>query len=446
MDFQATTPRENNFTQPTSQEKSRTTFDAYAERATDEIAERNENRERYHISVDDETYKQFNKVIAYSDNPEDTAYRIGTAQKYSEMLEIPLADAYANLDALNKEYWGDRAKDAKSAFKSVVDMLTIGKNNVKIGVLGQKIMNAESGEDSAENRAYIEQLYKEYSALQKENALYADNGTPRSWITSTLQAGAQSLPYTAANASAALFGSFIGGGVGAIAAGWGASTYLAAGQEYLEMREKGVRAEYCRNIALVDGAIQGTIEAALDSTLGVIGGKVASATKGLRGNVTTALSEKITKNIAKKLHFGSGFKIATNWLVNSANNIASEGAEEFFQQTTGNVSQNIAISKENKARAEEFKQALNALHGEYSEALEEELSKAYPQIDTMTIGEIVKDSANAFIEGAKDPFSNVDEYLKIKDLSESVKSGDTADNAQRAFQKRTGGRLYKISL
>ena len=116
MDFQATTPKENDFTQPTSQEKPRTTFDAYAERATDEIAERNENRKRYHISVDDEAYKQFNKVIAYSDNPEDTAYRIGTAQKYSEMLEIPLVDTYANLDALNKEYWGDRAKDTKSAF------------------------------------------------------------------------------------------------------------------------------------------------------------------------------------------------------------------------------------------------------------------------------------------------------------------------------------------
>lgn len=416
------------------------------------LQERAENNERYRISVDDETYKQFNKIIANSDNPEETAYKIGTAQKYAEMLDMPLVDAYANLDTLNREYWGEHTT-AKGAFKSVVDMLTVGKNNVKIGNLGNKLVDAEKRGDTE----LVEKLLAEIEAVENESAAYMDNGTPRAWITSTLQAGAQSLPYTGAGVGAAMFGAFIGGAGGAIAAGFGASTYLARGQEYVEMRKKGIRPEIARNVSLVDGAIQGGIETALDFTLGVVGKNIAKATKGLRGNITSAVSEKISNTIAKKIHFGSGLKIATNWLVHGTMNTASEGAEEFLQQTTGDVSQNVAISAENKARAEELKQALSTLEGEYSEALEDELKKAYPQLEEMTLKEIVKDSANAFVEGAKgalalgifnaglsgtmrsakiksakgfiDPYGNVEEYLQIRKMSENVKSEEMFSNA-----------------
>jgi len=416
------------------------------------LEERAENNERYRISVDDETYKQFNKIIANSDNPEETAYKIGTAQKYAEMLDMPLVDAYANLDTLNREYWGEHTT-AKGAFKSVVDMLTVGKNNVKIGNLGNKLVDAEKRGDTE----LVEKLLAEIEAVENESAAYMDNGTPRAWITSTLQAGAQSLPYTGAGVGAAMFGAFIGGAGGALAAGFGASTYLARGQEYVEMRKKGIRPEIARNVSLVDGAIQGGIETALDFTLGVVGKNISKATKGLRGNITSAVSEKISNTIAKKIHFGSGLKIATNWLVHGTMNTASEGAEEFLQQTTGDVSQNVAISAENKARAEELKQALSTLEGEYSEALEDELKKAYPQLEEMTLKEIVKDSANAFVEGAKgalalgifnaglsgtmrsaklksakgfiDPYGNVEEYLQIRKMSENVKSEEMFSNA-----------------
>ena len=442
-------------------EQNASTFNQYTQQAQTNLAEHRENVDRYKIDIDDEVYKQFNQIIAYSDDPENEAYKIGCAMKYSEMLEIPLSDAYANVDTYNREYWKKDSTDYKGAFTSIVDMLTIGKNTVKQGQLGQELMNAEI----AGNTELADAINRQLEAIDAENNAYADNGTPRNWITKAFQAGAQSLPYTAANATAALFGSFIGGAAGAITAGFGASTYLTAGQEYIEMRKKGIRPEIAKNVSLIDGAIQGGIEAGLDATVGVIFG---AATKGLKHTAAGAISEKVTNAVSKKLHFGVGKKLATKWIANDITGVLMEGAEEVAQQATGDTSQNIAISFENKKRKEELQEALSALKGEYSEALEAELKEKYPQLDKMTLGEIVKDSANQFIGGCmgaitlglvnthlvaspltalnvtaqekangkttgeaikngiiaglKDPFANIDEYLKIRDLSERVGS------------------------
>ena len=299
-----------------------------------------ENRQRYGVNVPDEYYDVFNKIISQAETPEmaqEEAYKIGSAVKYSQMMSIPLEEAYAKVDALNEAQFPDKL-DQKGRFEAITDMFTLGNNNVKLGELGQKLMKAhrENDEELAQS------LMAEIDAINQQNQLMQDNA-PRSWVMQALEAGAQSLPFTGAVAGAGILGNFIAPAVGT-GASFAASSYLSAGTEYIDMLANGANLETARAVAMVSGSIQGLIEADLGITSGIVKGAARVMGKEVAENAAKKGLEDIGRKVFKRFHFGAGKKVLVNYLENYGQNILSEGTEEFLQEITSIVGQEVAAS------------------------------------------------------------------------------------------------------
>ncbi|MBO7732245.1 MAG: hypothetical protein J6S67_06825, partial [Methanobrevibacter sp.] len=299
-----------------------------------------DNRERYGVSVPDEYYDVFNKIISQAESPEkaqEEAYKIGSAIRYSQMMSIPLEDAYKNVDALNEAQFPDKA-DQKGRFEAISDMFTLGKNNVKLGELGQKLMKAHRENDTE----LAQSLMAEIDAINQQNQLMQDNA-PRSWVMQALEAGAQSLPFTGAVAGAGILGNFIAPAVGT-GASFAASSYLSAGTEYIDMLANGASPETARAVAMVSGGIQGIIEADIGITKGIVKGAARIAGKEVAESTAKKSLEEIGRKVFKRFHFGAGKKVLINYLENRGKDILGEGTEEFLQEITSIVGQEVAAS------------------------------------------------------------------------------------------------------
>lgn len=299
-----------------------------------------DNRERYGVNVPDEYYDVFNKIISQAESPEqaqEEAYKIGSAVRYSQMMSIPLEEAYKNVDALNEAQFPDKA-DQKGRFEAISDMFTLGKNNVKLGELGQKLMKAHRENDTE----LAQSLMAEIDAINQQNQLMQDNA-PRSWVMQALEAGAQSLPFTGAVAGAGILGNFIAPAVGT-GASFAASSYLSAGTEYIDMLANGASPETARAVAMVSGGIQGIIEADLGITKGIVKGAARIAGKEVAESTAKKGLEEIGRKVFKRFHFGAGKKVLINYLENRGKDILGEGTEEFLQEITSIVGQEVAAS------------------------------------------------------------------------------------------------------
>ena len=302
--------------------------------------ERLANYNRYGVDVPDEYYEQFNKIISQVENPDqaqEEAYRIGSAIKYSQMYGMDLGEAYSKVDALNEANFTD-LQDQKGRFEALSDMFNLGTNNVKLGQLGQQLMvaNATGDTELAQN------LMAQIDALNERNTLLQDN-TPRSWVMQALEAGAQSLPFTGYVAAAGLFGNFIAPAVGTGAA-FAASSYLSAGQEYLDMLANGASHNTAAIVAAVSGGIQGLIEADLGITSGIVKGAAKTMGKEVAENTAKKAVEDIGIKVAKRFHFGAGKKLLVNYLAEYGKNVLGEGVEEFLQELTSIAGQEIAAA------------------------------------------------------------------------------------------------------
>ena len=308
-----------------------------------EIAERAENIDKYGIHVPDDVYAEMNKVIANSDNPEESAYRFGTAYQYSQMFDIPFSEAYENQDEFNHALYGaETNKSAKEWYTAVSDAFVMGKNNVRIGQLGNEIRAAMIDGDEEK----LNLLYKELDILERDNETRQDN-IPRMWTVEALKAGAESLPFTTASMVPGIIGSFISPGVG-LTAGAVTSASLMSGQEYLELRKNGASHEVANVVANISGGLQGIVEVALGKSLetvsavgGAVGKKVIG--EGLRKQAI----EKITNAVGKKLHYGAAAKIASNIALRSVEGTLEEGAEEAIQELISIGGQALAAELEN---------------------------------------------------------------------------------------------------
>lgn len=308
-----------------------------------EIAERAENIDKYGIHVPDDVYAEMNKVIANSDNPEESAYRFGTAYQYSQMFDIPFSEAYEKQDEFNHALYGaETNKSAKEWYIAVSDAFVMGKNNVRIGQLGNEIRAAMIDGDEEK----LNLLYKELDILERDNETRQDN-IPRMWTVEALKAGAESLPFTTASMVPGIIGSFISPGVG-LTAGAVTSASLMSGQEYLELRKNGASHEVANVVANISGGLQGIVEVALGKsleTVGAVGGAVGKKVigEGLRKQAI----EKITNAVGKKLHYGAGAKIASNIALRSVEGTLEEGAEEAIQELISIGGQALAAELEN---------------------------------------------------------------------------------------------------
>lgn len=306
------------------------------------IAERAENIDKYGIHVPDDVYEEMNKVIAYSENPEESAYRFGTAYQYSQMFDIPFSEAYEKQDEFNKALFGtDASKSARDAFTAVSDALEIGKNNVRLGELGNALRYATTLGDE-ENLKLIEE---EIKLLNEDNKFREDN-VPRMWVTEAFKVGFQSAPFTAVGMVAGTFGNFISPGAGLIA-GATASANLMAGLEYLELRKNGASHDMANKLSIIMGGLEGVVEVALGKgleTLGAVGGAFGKKVIGER--IRREVIEEITNAVGKRLHYGAFAKIASNIALRSVAGTLEEGGEEALQELLSIGGQALAAKLE----------------------------------------------------------------------------------------------------
>lgn len=308
-----------------------------------EIAERAENIDKYGIHVPDDVYAEMNKVIANSDNPEESAYRFGTAYQYSQMFDIPFSEAYEKQDEFNHALYGaETNKSAKEWYTAVSDAFVMGKNNVRIGQLGNEIRAAMIDGDEEK----LNLLYKELDILERDNETRQDN-IPRMWTVEALKAGAESLPFTTASMVPGIIGSFISPGIG-LTAGAVTSASLMSGQEYLELRKNGASHEVANVVANISGGLQGIVEVALGKSLETVGAVGSAVGKKVVGEgLRKQAIEKITNAVGKKLHYGAAAKIASNIALRSVEGTLEEGAEEAIQELISIGGQALAAELEN---------------------------------------------------------------------------------------------------
>ena len=360
------------------------------------------NYNRYGVDVPDEYYEQFNKIISQVEDPaqaQEEAYRIGSAIKYSQMYGMPIEEAYTKVDELNEAQFPD-LQDQKGRFEAICDMFTLGNNNVKLGLLGQKLMTATGNNDTE----MVQSLMAQIDALQQENVLLQDK-TPRKWVMQALEAGAQSLPFTGYVAGAGVFGNFIAPGVGTGAA-FATSSYLAAGQEYLDMRANGASHETAAIVSTVSGLIQGLIEADLGITNGIVKGTAKAMGKEAAERAAKKSLEDIGTKIAKRFHFGPGKKLLVNYLKEYGKNVLGEGTEEFLQEITSIIGQEVAASLDGYDIPDDdfnhiVKQTTEAFKGG-------------------VLGAISMGFIPAGINGAAD----IKSFKQIKDIAEEYESGE----------------------
>ena len=278
-----------------------------AENQQQKVGERLENRERYGIKLSDDQYKILNGMIANAENPDEEAHKIGLAITYANQTGSSITDCYNNVDSYNEALFGpEKNTSYRSAFTSVMDALSMGANNVRIGQLGTELRRAHRNGDTEKVAALMDEI----NALKADNELKYDNA-PRAWVTNVLKAGAQSLPYTGYIAGAAMFGGFFAGPVGTAAA-FGAGTQLMSGQEYIDSIDKGISPEIADPLSIISGGAQSLVETAIGQVMSFAGVGLKAAGKEVIGKgLQKTVVDKIAKSVQQRFHFGASKNIAT---------------------------------------------------------------------------------------------------------------------------------------
>lgn len=300
------------------------------------INERHKNQELYGIEMSDEAYKFWNEnVLQFSENPEEDAYKLGTAIRYSEMYDIPLTEAYNNVDMYNEALYGEKLKNTsyRNAFRVISDYWKLGTNEVKINDLGVALRRAKNENDTETYNLLLEK----YNLLKQENELLQDNA-PRFLTTEAIKFGARLAPFTFVTAGATIAGNLFG--VGAVT-GPAVSGTLMSGGEYINLIEQGASHETAAKVSIAVGALQGIIESAIgtSSLFSKLGSKVLGQESG---KVINKLGQSIADKCVKEFHFSPFFANVAKTVTGSLINAGEEAIEEATQQITSIIGKNVA--------------------------------------------------------------------------------------------------------
>ena len=328
--IQRAAPQPEPIKQPARSDQGANLFSTIEKSAAEAREETQRNRDKYVINLRPEEYEKLNRYIAATDDPaeaERRAYRMAAAMRYSEMLGVPVEHAMQNLDMYNRALLGtdaDREGD-KGNWYAISDSWWTGVNMIRQGALGMQMMKAELTGDA--NLAGF--LKNEYRALEKDNEAMVDR-LPRSWLMEMLKSGAQSLPFTAGAAAAAIVP-----GVGP-AMSFGFSALTAAGSEYVELRENGADVKTATIVATLSGSLQGAIEVAL--------GDVPAWKNAVKG--TQGITGKLTEQLFRRIKYAGGWNTIAGMLIRNGIAVASEpieeGIEEVLQYFTSLGGQKLA--------------------------------------------------------------------------------------------------------
>ena len=275
--------------------------------------EKEEYKEKYLVNLTEQQHDVLNMMLEKAEKPEEKIYEFATAIKYAEQFNLPLDFAYQNLEAINRQWLGSGIAPSKGNFKAVVDSFSIGGNVLKMGHLGNALMDAEK----SGNKREIAYALQDLQRLEDENASLQDS-MPRGWVVNLLKSGAQAVPFQAATAVPSLVASLLGSPLLGSITSFAISGSTTTGSEYWELRKAGVKPELARNIAYASGALQGAIETSLGTVAGLTG-------KGLG-------ADKIASKVITRLNAKGAFgKLAKGFMFYGAN-LLSEGSEEALQE------------------------------------------------------------------------------------------------------------------
>ena len=275
--------------------------------------EKEEYKEKYLVNLTEQQHDVLNMMLEKAEKPEEKIYEFATAIKYAEQFNLPLDFAYQNLEAINRQWLGSGIAPGKSNFKAVVDSFSIGGNVLKMGHLGNTLMNAEK----SGNKREIAYALQDLQRIEDENASLQDS-MPRGWVVNLLKSGAQAIPFQAATAVPSLIVSLLGSPLLGSLTSFAISGSTTTGSEYWELRKAGVKPELARNVAYASGALQGAIETSLGTVAGITG-------KGLG-------ADKIASKVITRLNAKGAFgKLAKGFMFYGAN-LLSEGSEEALQE------------------------------------------------------------------------------------------------------------------
>ena len=300
------------------------------------INERHKNQELYGIEMSDEAYKFWNEnVLQFSENPEEDAYKLGTAIRYSEIYDIPLTEAYNNVDMYNEALYGEKLKNTsyRNAFRVISDYVKLGINEVKINDLGVALRRAKNENDTETYNLLLEK----YNLIKQENELLQDNA-PRFLTTEAIKFGARLAPFTVVTAGATIAGNLFG--VGAVT-GPAVSGTLMSGGEYINLIKQGASHETAAKVSIAIGALQGIVESAIGTSalLSKLGSKVLGQESG---KVINKLGQSIADKCIKEFHFSPFFASVAKTVTGSLINAGAEAIEEATQQITSIVGRNVA--------------------------------------------------------------------------------------------------------
>lgn len=275
--------------------------------------EKEEYKEKYLVNLTEQQHDILNMMLEKAEKPEEKIYEFATAIKYAEQFNLPLDFAYQNLEAINRQWLGSGIAPSKGNFKAVVDSFSIGGNVVKMGHLGNALMNAEKSGDKREIAYALQDLQR----IEDENASLQDS-MPRGWVVNLLKSGAQAIPFQAATAVPSLIASLLGSPLLGSLTSFAISGSTTTGSEYWELRKAGVKPDLARNIAYASGALQGVIETSLGNVAGITG-------KGLG-------ADKIASKVITRLNAKGAFGKLAKGLMFYGADLLSEGSEEALQE------------------------------------------------------------------------------------------------------------------
>lgn len=298
-------------------------------------------RVNYGLTLNANQYQTIANAMAASDNPSETEAKFAQALVYSQEYGIDLTTAVENLDSLNNARFGHTVPYAKAGYQAVVDSFMIGHYGIKLAELADQRYEIEKqGGDPSAVKFEMQQINQWIEDHQ-------DN-VDRGLVTTLLKLGAQSIPYTmkifttgaTAGGIAAGLGALVGGPAGAAiagtiykwastAAGFAKGVQLVKRVQYYDLVDNGVDPE----VAEWASTISAVIQSAVEQFLGIEGGINSAISHLASGTTTKILAGMYAKGTFRKIASVAGEYFKTG---------VSEGIEEFLQQITEDVSNNIA--------------------------------------------------------------------------------------------------------
>ncbi|MDR1318697.1 MAG: hypothetical protein LBJ90_03655, partial [Treponema sp.] len=269
--------------------------------------ERQQNLERYRVDLSNDEFAVLNQLFPNERNEEEYSenrYRVATAMQLARMYDISIEDAYANVDSILEATY-DRKMLYKDSFKAVSDSFALGTNQVKMAVLGNRLLLATDIDER-------NKLWKEIEEIGRDNETLAD-GVTRNMFLEGLKGLGNSWGFTATSAGAGFLGGLINPALGVVSAAAVSSAQMI-GLEYISLLSQGIDDETARSTAIASGIFQGVVEAVF--------GDVAALGAG------TGLGQIIFR----QLHYSGAIGAAARIIGGRVVDILMEGAGESVQE------------------------------------------------------------------------------------------------------------------